>query len=62
MHPRVFLGALACGAVPVGFVYAGIGAAGQRHPRLALVLSVLIPPVLWLLVRPLPRARGSRTP
>jgi hypothetical protein len=56
------MSALACGAIPVGFVYAGIGAAGQQHPGLALGLSVLIPPVLWLLVRPLLRARRSRTP
>jgi hypothetical protein len=47
---------------PGGICVRGVGAAGQPHPRLALVLSVLIPPVLWLLVRPLPRARGSRTP
>jgi uncharacterized membrane protein YdjX (TVP38/TMEM64 family) len=62
MPPRVFLSALACGAVPVGFVYAGIGAAGQQHPRLALGLSLVIPPVLWLLVRPLLRAGRSRKP
>jgi uncharacterized membrane protein YdjX (TVP38/TMEM64 family) len=62
MPPRVFLSALTCGAVPVGFVYAGIGAAGQEHPRLSLGLSLLIPPVLWLLVRPLLRAGRSRTP
>ena len=61
MPPRVFMSALACGAVPVGFVYAGIGAAGQRHPGLALGLSLLIPPVLWLLVRPILRAGRGRT-
>lgn len=61
MPLRVFLGALACGAVPVGFVYAGIGAAGQQHPRLALGLSLMIPPVLWLLVRPILRADRGRT-
>jgi uncharacterized membrane protein YdjX (TVP38/TMEM64 family) len=62
MSPRVFMSALACGAVPVGFLYAGIGAAGQRHPGLALGLSLLIPPVLWLLVRPLLRVGRARTP
>jgi uncharacterized membrane protein YdjX (TVP38/TMEM64 family) len=49
---RVFATALACGTIPLGFVYAGIGAAGQDSPKLALVLSVIVPPVLWLLARP----------
>jgi uncharacterized membrane protein YdjX (TVP38/TMEM64 family) len=61
MSPRVFMSALACGALPVGFVYAGIGAAGQQYPGLALGLSVLIPPVLWLLVQPILRAGRGRT-
>lgn len=50
---RLFATALACGSLPLGFVYAGIGAAGQENPRLALVLSIVVPPILWLLVRPL---------
>jgi uncharacterized membrane protein YdjX (TVP38/TMEM64 family) len=50
MPLRVFVPALACGAVPMGFVYAAIGASGQDHPRLALALSILVPPVLWLAV------------
>lgn len=44
---RVFALALACGSFPLGFAYAAIGAAGQEYPRLALVLSVLLPLVLW---------------
>ena len=52
MPVRVFATSLACGSIPMGFVYAAIGAAGQDHPRLALGLSVLVPPVLWLFVRP----------
>jgi uncharacterized membrane protein YdjX (TVP38/TMEM64 family) len=52
MPLRVFAAALACGSVPLGFVYAGIGAAGQDHPRLAIALSILVPPILWALVRP----------
>jgi uncharacterized membrane protein YdjX (TVP38/TMEM64 family) len=52
MPLRVFATALACGSIPLGFVYAGIGAAGQEHPRLALALSILAPPLLWLLIRP----------
>lgn len=49
----VFAVALGCGSLPLGFVYAAIGAGGQDHPRLALALSVLLPPLLWLLARPL---------
>ncbi|MCE9608708.1 MAG: VTT domain-containing protein [Chthoniobacter sp.] len=49
---RTFATALACGAVPMGFVFAGIGASGHARPGLALGLSILVPPVLWLAVRP----------
>ncbi len=61
MPARTFTVALLCGSVPLGFVYAAIGAAGQDHPRLALTLSVLAPPVLWALVSPWLR-RGRSTP
>ncbi len=57
MPLRIFAAALGCGAVPMGFVYAAIGAAGQDRPRLAIALSVLVPPLLWLAVRPLLRLR-----
>lgn len=49
--------ALACGSLPLGFVYAAIGASGQEHPRLALALSVFVPPLLWLAARPWLRRR-----
>ncbi len=52
MPLRIFITALACGSVPLGFVYAGIGAAGQANPQLALVLSILVPPILWAAARP----------
>jgi uncharacterized membrane protein YdjX (TVP38/TMEM64 family) len=55
MPLRVFALSLACGAIPMGFVYAAIGAAGQEHPALALTLSITVPPVLWLAVHPLLR-------
>ena len=58
MPLRVFAVSLACGAVPMGFVFAAIGAAGQDNPKLALALSVLVPPVLWLAVRPFLRKRS----
>ena len=57
MPLRIFAVSLACGAVPMGFVFAAIGASGQGHPKLALTLSVLAPPLLWLAVRRLLRAR-----
>ncbi len=60
MPLRVFAPALACGAVPMGFVFAAIGASGQENPGLALGLSVVIPPVLWLAVRPLLRRRRTK--
>jgi uncharacterized membrane protein YdjX (TVP38/TMEM64 family) len=53
MPLRLFAVSLACGSVPMGFVYAAIGAAGQDHPQLAIALSALVPPVLWALMRPL---------
>jgi len=55
MPLRIFATALACGSIPLGFVYAGIGAAGQESPGLAIILSILVPPILWALVRPLLR-------
>ena len=58
---RTFALALTCGSIPLGFVYAAIGAAGQDHPILALVLSIVVPPILWLLVRPLLR-RHEKAP
>ena len=57
MPLRIFATSLACGAVPMGFVFAAIGAAGQDRPKLALTLSLLVPPLLWLAVRPLLRSR-----
>jgi uncharacterized membrane protein YdjX (TVP38/TMEM64 family) len=44
-----FLMALACGSVPVGFVFAGLGAAGADRPVLALAAATLLPALLWLL-------------
>ncbi len=46
-----FVVALACGALPVGFVFAGIGSLGEERPGLAIFLSLAIPPVLWIAAR-----------
>ncbi|HEX5176739.1 MAG TPA: VTT domain-containing protein [Chthoniobacteraceae bacterium] len=51
MPSRVFVVALLCGCVPMGFVYAAIGAAGGEHPRLALALSAIVPAILWAMVQ-----------
>lgn len=46
-----FVLSLACGCLPLGFIYAAIGAAGQDNPGLALSLSVAIPAALWAFVQ-----------
>jgi uncharacterized membrane protein YdjX (TVP38/TMEM64 family) len=48
MRWRVFLPALACGSVPTGFVFAGIGHLGQSEPGWAFALSAIVPVLLWL--------------
>ena len=45
----VFLLALGCGSLPLGFTFAAIGHMGHDRPGLALALSVAVPVVLWLL-------------
>ncbi len=53
MPARRFVAALACGSVPLGFAFAAIGSAGREQPGLALLLSAVLPPVLWAIIRPL---------
>jgi uncharacterized membrane protein YdjX (TVP38/TMEM64 family) len=43
-----FLLAVLCGSLPMGFVFAAIGALGQEEPAWALVLSIVVPALLWL--------------
>ena len=52
MPLAIFLLALLCGSLPLGFGFAAIGHAGAERPLLAIVLSALAPPLLWLVVRP----------
>jgi uncharacterized membrane protein YdjX (TVP38/TMEM64 family) len=47
MPARRFLLALACGSVPMGFIFAWVGAAGHDSPVTTLVLSAAIPLVLY---------------
>jgi len=58
MPLRPFLIALLCGSAPLGFAFAAIGHAGVEHPVLAIALSALAPPVLWLVVQPYVLARA----
>ena len=55
---QTFVVAVACGSVPLGFVFAAIGHAGVERPVLALGLSALLPPGLWLVARPLVKRAG----
>ncbi len=45
---QTFLLAVLCGSLPMGFVFAAIGALGQDEPAWALALSVVVPALLWL--------------
>ncbi len=42
-----FVTALACGSIPMGFIFAAVGSAGHDAPGWAFALSLLIPAVLW---------------
>ena len=61
MSRNLFYLAMACGVLPMGFVYAAIGEAGVENPGIALIISGLLPPVLWLLVQWLIRIYQHRT-
>ena len=45
---RRFVVSLACGSVPMGFLFAAIGQAGREAPGWAFGLSLAVPAVLWL--------------
>ena len=51
MKWRQFSIALACGSIPLGFIFAYIGFTGQAQPYLALIISAGLPPLLWLIAR-----------
>lgn len=51
MPMRRFFPALCAGSVPMGFVFAAIGAGGEARPVLALALSAALPPVIWIAFR-----------
>lgn len=47
MPLAAFLLALACGSLPMAALFAWIGATGHDRPLLTLVLSFIVPAVLW---------------
>ena len=57
MRFPVFAAALVCGSLPLGFVFAAIGDAGEDRPLVTLGLSALVPFALWALLRPLLKSR-----
>jgi uncharacterized membrane protein YdjX (TVP38/TMEM64 family) len=50
MPPGKFFAALACGSIPMGFAFASMGHLGADEPGLTIVLSALVPALLWLVV------------
>jgi hypothetical protein len=46
-----FFPSLACGSVPVGFLFAWIGAVGRATPAWAIAFSIGVPALLWLFAR-----------
>lgn len=50
---RKFGVALVCGSLPMGLLFAIIGAAGHEAPAWALMFSLVIPAILWALARKL---------
>jgi membrane protein DedA with SNARE-associated domain len=43
-----FVVSLACGSVPMGFLFAAIGQTGREAPGWAFGFSLALPAVLWL--------------
>jgi uncharacterized membrane protein YdjX (TVP38/TMEM64 family) len=57
MPVKDFHVALACGSLPLGFVFAYVGHFGVKHPVLAVILSAAAPVIIYLIVRPIFRER-----
>lgn len=62
MSLRRYVVSLACGAVPLGFVFATAGHLGADNVVLTLAISALAPLALWLVLRPflIPETRRSQ--
>ncbi|MEP4077942.1 TVP38/TMEM64 family protein [Haloferula sp.] len=48
---RRFLGSLICGSLPIGFLFAWIGAGGREAPGWTLAFSLVVPAILWAIAR-----------
>lgn len=57
MPARRFILALACGAVPLGFVFATAGYLGANRPLITMAICAITPLVLWVIARPFLRRR-----
>ena len=57
MPATYFHAALLCGSLPLGFTYAIIGHAGTAYPVLSIVLSAVVPAIIWSAIRPVFKAR-----
>lgn len=53
-----FVVSLACGSLPMGFLFAAIGKAGHDTPGISIALSLILPALLWLAASRV--NRGSR--
>jgi hypothetical protein len=51
MPPARYFAALACGAVPTGFVFATLGHLGADRPILTFLATTMLPMALWLVLR-----------
>lgn len=52
MRFQRYLGALVCGAIPMGFAFATAGHLGADNAALTLLICAVAPLVLWIAVRP----------
>lgn len=44
---HTFVMALVCGALPMAFTFAMVGHLGSDHPAISMILSAIVPPLLW---------------
>lgn len=54
-----FVIALACGSVPMGFLFAWIGAIGREQPAWGFAFSIGVPAVLWSAAALMRRGKSS---